>query len=200
MWSTNGFGMGGLILVGTNLLVLKENGQIGPGRGLRQRLTRSWPVTRHFSLGRTLLANAGSARRSATGGFMPGAPAAVFASMPRCRRRCRSNCCHPEVPEQHANAIAGEHRGRIAHRCRIAWQRSKSTKRARPGWRRPPGPGLPTNWSWTRMGGPRQLSRSTPGSRAVFTAPSNCPELRIMPMLVRQIISQRRLRSAGACE
>jgi outer membrane protein assembly factor BamB len=28
MWSTNGFGMGGLILVGTNLLVLKENGRI----------------------------------------------------------------------------------------------------------------------------------------------------------------------------
>ena len=28
MWSTNGFGMGGLILVGTNLLVLKENGQL----------------------------------------------------------------------------------------------------------------------------------------------------------------------------
>jgi outer membrane protein assembly factor BamB len=28
MWSTNGFGMGGLILVGTNLLALKENGQL----------------------------------------------------------------------------------------------------------------------------------------------------------------------------
>jgi len=28
MWSTNGFGMGGLILVGTNLLVLKENGRL----------------------------------------------------------------------------------------------------------------------------------------------------------------------------